>query len=297
MSDVRGGGVRRRRRGRAAACAAVALALGAAGPARAAPDPSPPGANDWSCHPTPAHRRPVVLVHGLGATMGANWGYLSPRLKSAGYCVFALTYGQDPRTDALPYSPGGVVAMEQSARQFAAFVHRVLAATGAHKVDLVGHSEGTVMPRYYLKFLGGASRVEKFVALTPLWRGTNLAELAVLNQSAQGFGLSQPLVDLVSGFCASCPEFLHNSPFMNALNHGGEAVHGVTYTSLVTRYDELVSPYTSGIMHAHGATNIVVQDVCPNDTSEHVAMASDPVVAQLVLNALHPVHHPAPIAC
>ncbi len=38
--------------------------------------------------------------------------------------------------------------MERSAPQLAAFVDKVLAATGASKVDLVGHSEGTVMPRY-----------------------------------------------------------------------------------------------------------------------------------------------------
>lgn len=37
-----------------------------------------------------------------------------------------------------------------------------------------------------------------------------------------------------------------------------------------------------------GGTNIVVQDVCPGDAFEHVAVAFDPVVAQLMLNALDP---------
>ena len=54
---------------------------------------------------------PVVLVHGLGATMGDNWGYISPLLAARGYCVFALTYGLDPR---FPYF-GGVLPIEQSA--------------------------------------------------------------------------------------------------------------------------------------------------------------------------------------
>jgi hypothetical protein len=39
-----------------------------------------------------------------------------------------------------------------------------------------------------------------------------------------------------------------------------------------------------------GATNIVLQNVCPDDFSEHVAMAFDTNVDQLLLNALDPAH-------
>ncbi len=271
------------------------LAVPAAG-ASASPDPSPPGANDWSCKPSAAHPRPLVLVHGLSATMAANWGYLSPRLKAEGYCVFALTYGQDPRLFLLPYSPGGVIPMERSAPQLAAFVDRVRAATGASKVDLVGHSEGTVMPRYYLKNLGGAAKVDKFVALTPLWRGTNVGGLDAIRDLGSQFGLSDQLVNLVASLCGSCPEFLRDSPFMTAINQGGEAVPGITYTSIATRYDELVVPYTSGIMNAPGATNIVIQNVCPADVDDHLKVAFDPVVLRMVLNALDPPNA-RPVSC
>jgi triacylglycerol esterase/lipase EstA (alpha/beta hydrolase family) len=275
--------------------ALAVLAVPAAG-ASASPDPSPPGANDWSCKPSAAHPRPLVLVHGLSATMAANWGYMSPRLKAEGYCVFALTYGQDPRLFLLPYSPGGVIPMERSAPQLAAFVDRVRAATGASKVDLVGHSEGTVMPRYYTKNLGGAAKVDKFVALTPLWRGTNVAGLASVRDIAARFGVAQPIVNLFSAFCGSCPQFLRDSPFMTAINQGGEALPGIRYTSLATRYDELVQPYTSGIMNAPGATNIVIQDVCPANVDDHLAVAFDPVVLRMVLNALDPPNA-RPVSC
>ena len=70
---------------------------------------------------------------------------------------------------------------------------------------------------------------------------------------------------------------------------------GVRYTSIVTRNDELVVPYTSGIEPAPNMTNLVVQQQCPLDQAEHVSMAADPVVAQDVLNALDP--HPAPVPC
>lgn len=271
------------------ATGALILALAAAPAATAAPDPSPPRSNDFTCEPSAAHPRPVVLVHGLGATQSANWSYMAPRLASAGYCVFSLTYGVDPRTTALPYAPGGVVRMEQSATELQAFVDRVLAATGATEVDLVGHSEGTVMPRYYLERLGGAAKVDKFVALTPLWRGTNIAGLAALRLALAPYGLSQPIVDLVASFCASCPQFLTGSDYLDDLNADGEAVPGVKHTNIVTRYDLLVVPYTSGLMR-DGGKNVILQKRCPLNLSDHALVAFDPVVLRLIRNALDPAN-------
>lgn len=116
------------------------------------PDTSPPGANNWSCRPSAAHPEPVVLVHGTIENMTDNWYTLSPLLHDSGYCVFALNYGQQPQIHVgLPGStkPGGTAPVAESAGRLAAFVKRVLAATGASKVDIVGHSQGGMMPRYY----------------------------------------------------------------------------------------------------------------------------------------------------
>jgi pimeloyl-ACP methyl ester carboxylesterase len=278
----------------AAVWASVVLCALAA-PAVAADDSPPPGANDFECEPSAAHPRPVVLVHGLGATMSGNWGYNSPLLADAGYCVFALTYGQRENQDNPAYQPGGVERMEKSSKELKAFVAEVLDATGARKVDLIGHSEGTVMPRYYLERRGGVKFVKRFIALTPLWRGTNLASLADFRDVASGFDLSGPLIDGVSGFCASCPEFLRGSDYMNDLNADGEAIPGIIHTNIATKYDELVQPYTSGLM-SDGGTNFVVQDLCPLDFSEHLLVAFDPVVTQLFLNALDP-KNATPVTC
>jgi triacylglycerol lipase len=81
------------------------------------------------------------------------------------------------------------------------------------------------------------------------------------------------------------------------LNSGsGPAVDDVTYTMIMTRNDELVQPYTSGRLHGDHVTNIVLQDRCPGDLSEHVAVAFDPVTARHVLNALDP-DHASPVRC
>jgi triacylglycerol lipase len=283
-----------RRVGAIAVLAALTLAAGSASAqAEMSLANPPPGANDFRCKPSRAHPNPVVLVHGLSATMGENWGYISPILADRGYCVFALTYGLDPKS---PFPFGGVIPIQRSAHELARFVNRVRGATGAEKVDLVGHSEGTFMPEYWLKYLGGADQVRRYVAMTPLYRGTELAGLPALRDYGAALGLSGPVLSAFKQFCGSCPQFLAGSQMVRRLDRGGAAVPGVRYTTIPTTHDELVVPYTSGLLHAPNATNHVLQDVCPNDLSEHAAEAFDPVVAQLVLNALDPAHR-SPVSC
>jgi len=272
---------------RGAAALTVAMACALAPSPASAQEASPPGANDFGCEPSNAHPRPVVLAHGLGANMSANWSYMSPRLADAGYCVFALTYGHDERTMGWPYRPAGLERMQESSKELKAFVAEVLDATDARKIDLIGHSEGTVMPRWYMERRGGAKFVKRFIALTPLWRGSDVGGLATLRDIASIFGLDGAAQDIVAGFCASCPQFLRDSDYLNELNSDGEKIPGVRHTNIVTRYDELVVPFTSGLMR-DGGKNIVVQDVCPANASEHLAVAFDPVVFQMFLNALDP---------
>jgi pimeloyl-ACP methyl ester carboxylesterase len=259
------------------------------------PTAPPAGANDFTCRPSAAHPDPVVLVHGLGATMGENWATMAPLLADNGYCVFALTYGLDPGEQYV----GGLQRMEDSSAELATFVDQVLAATGAKKVDLVGHSEGTVMPQYYLKFRGGAAKVDKYVAITPLYKGTTLLGIGALITALET-AFPQFAGPITAGFdreCGSCQEFLTGSPFLKHLYADGVyAVPGVQYTAIMTRYDELVTPYTSGRLTAPNATDIVVQNQCPIDFAEHIAVAFDPTVGQDILNALDPAHK-KPVPC
>lgn len=274
------------------------VAAGAAAEA-ATPGTPPPGANDWSCTPTPQHPNPVVLVHGLSANQTEEWQTLSPLLANEGWCVYSLTYGTLPGAPFPADQVGGLTRMQDSAAQLSAFVDRVLAATHAQWVDLVGGSEGTVMPRWYLEHLGGAQHIQRFVALAPLWDGTDVAGLATLNGVAERSGVSLVTNGVIDPACGSCRQFLRGSDYLADVNSPPAFDPRITYTAIVTRYDELVLPYTSGIAPAlPNTTSIVLQDQCPIDTSDHLqtASAADPTLAADTLNALDP-QHPRPVPC
>lgn len=253
--------------------------------AAASPYGDPPGANDWNCRPSADHPEPVVLVHGLLGSKTTNWRTMSPLLANNGYCVFALTYGVPPGDRYPQDQVGGRTPMEDSAVELDAFVTRVLDATGADKVDLVGHSEGTVMPQHWLHFLGGAARTDDYVAVTPLYDGT-LAEPLPTKELAAALGVREPASAVVGTFCGSCPQFISGSPFLTKIENAGTSAPGVTYTTVMTRYDQLVIPYTSGMLD--GATNIVVQDGCAVDLSDHLSIITSRRTGQIILNALDP---------
>ncbi len=254
----------------------------------------PPGANDWSCRPSAAHPYPVVLVHGTLENMAGNWYTLSSLLSDDGYCVFALNYGQEAGRvvgfpGALP--PGGTGHIAPSAGELAAFVERVLAATRAAKVDLVGHSQGGMMPRYYLKFLGGAEKVHSLVGLSPSNHGTTVDGVKSLLALLPG-GPETGALELACG--PSCEEQFQGSAFLTNLNAGGDTVPGVSYTVIETSYDEVVTPYTSAFLAGPAVTNIELQQQCPLDASEHLATPFDHVALRDVLNALDPAHAKSP---
>ncbi|HEX3614602.1 MAG TPA: alpha/beta fold hydrolase [Sporichthyaceae bacterium] len=260
----------------AAPAPAVADDIGSTDHAWMFPEPKPDGMNDANCKPSAAHPRPVVLVHGLGATASENWHVFAPYLAQKGYCVYGLTYGQVPQWP----SRGGVDQMETSALQLSAFVDKVLAVTGAKQVDMVGHSEGGIMPRWYLKFDGGGAKVAHFVAWAPPSHGTTVSGLTPLRAFWPGFD------DQMGAYCQSCPEFMPGSAFLKKLNDGGDTVGNVNYTVIATRYDYMVTPIETAYLHGPNVTNILLQDVNPADISEHVALAVDPTVFGLTEKAL-----------
>ncbi|MFI6474616.1 esterase/lipase family protein [Streptomyces sp. NPDC050516] len=258
--------------------AAASLAPATAAHAQSAPSS---GWNDYSCKPSAAHPRPVVLVHGTFGNGTDNWLALAPYLVNRGYCVFSLDYGQLPGVPLFD----GLGPIDKSAAQLATFVDKVLAATGTPKADLVGHSQGGMMPRWYLKFLGGASKVNALVGIAPDNHGTTLDGLTQLLPYFPG---AQDLLTLATPGLA---DQMAGSAFVTKLNQGGDTVPGVHYTVIATKYDEVVTPYRSQFLDGPDVNNVLIQDKCSLDLSEHVAIGlTDRVAYHEVANALDPAH-------
>ncbi|WP_027343134.1 esterase/lipase family protein [Hamadaea tsunoensis] len=251
------------------------------------PDAPPPGANDWSCHPSAGHPRPVVLIHGTFANALSSWGRISAELKNNGYCVFALDYG-----GAAGNPVKATAHIPDSAAELASYVDSVLTATGAAKVDLVGYSQGGgVMPRWYLAFDGGAAKVGRLVGISPSNHGTTLDGLGLL---ANALGLD---VSLLAGPAAQ--DQLVGSEVNQTLDAQGDTRPGVAYTTIVSRLDEVVTPYQNQYLTAGpGATvtNYTLQNFCPLDLSDHLHTPYDPAAVALTLNALDPAH-PRTVSC
>jgi triacylglycerol esterase/lipase EstA (alpha/beta hydrolase family) len=275
----------------AAAPANAALPViwnGVYGYAHTHPTASPPGANDWTCKPSAAHPQPVVLVHGTFADMSNSWQAISPLLKNNGYCVFALNYGDYNGSGAVGVY--GVDDIPTSAGELNAFVDKVRAATGAAEVDIVGHSQGGMMPRYYIKYLGGASEVRALVGLSPSNHGTTLDGLFILSNFFPGAN------QFTGALCPACEQQRYNSAFITNLNAGGETVPGVNYTVIQTRYDTVVTPYTSAFLSGPNVKNILLQNQCILDFGDHLSMPYDHIVGADVLTALDPAN-PRPVIC
>jgi triacylglycerol lipase len=200
----------------------------------------------------------VILVP--GTIVVTKWNTLGPALARRGYCVYRFDYGND-----------GTAEIGASARSLARFVDVVLARTHAHKVSIVGHSQGGMMPRYYIEFLGGARKVEDLIGLSPSNHGT-----------------MNPAIAATGTACEACIEQLWGSAFLKRLN-GGVATPGpVDYTVVQTLDDVVLVPYTSAFLGGPGSrvTNVTIQIGCPADFVTHLGIPSDPVALQWVENAL-----------
>jgi triacylglycerol lipase len=204
---------------------------------------------------------PVIVVAGTFAP-ASFYEPLAARLRQDGHQVFIFQL-----------TNLGTGDIADTARDLDAFADGVRATTGAARTDLVGHSQGGLVSRQYVKFLNGSSEVDSLISLGSPHYGTAVANLADF------FGLGNCL-----GVVA-CSQMAIGSTFLANLNAGDDTIGAVRYTNLYTIYDELVRPVTNAALR-DGATNVLVQSQCPLRVVEHLGLALDGTVYDGVHDAL-----------
>lgn len=213
-----------------------------------------------------AARDPILLVPGTDLNPQTNYSWNYERAFTAlhwPYCAVSLPV--DETGDA------------QIAGEYIVYALRTMAGESERKVDVLGYSQGGMLPRWALRFWPDTrALVHDVVAIDPSNHGT-LDANATCQQTCLPADWQQA----------------EGSHFLTALNSGAETFAGIDYTVIFSRTDEIVVPNfdASGSSSLHtGAgeiANIAVQQICPGDVSDHLAMGSyDAVAYALVVDAL-----------
>ncbi len=215
------------------------------------------GVNDPSCH---SDDPPVLLLHGTLARTADNFAGLAPIVRASGRCLYAVDYGN-----------GGIGPVATSAQQFAGLVRTVRSLTGAATVDVIAYSQGGLVLRTALREDGLADQVGVAVLLAPAFHGTTSLAGSVPVQ-----------------LCPACADLAAGSALLTRLDAGGDLDGSVRYAVLSTRLDTVVTPLASQVPRgpADRVRSVVVQDVCPQDTVDHVGLPADRGVIGWALAAL-----------
>jgi triacylglycerol lipase len=231
----------------AVASALTALSVGGGAPAQAA-----------------SVKDPVIVVNGL---FGVGFAYqpLVTRLRADGYRVWDFE---------LPTL--GTQDIRLSAQALNSFADAVRVQTGAAKVDLVGHSEGGLVSRAYVKYYGGATEVDSLITLGTPNYGTVAANIVRVFTLGTCVGIT------------ACEQMTIGSSFLADLNAGDDSIGNVVYANIATVMDELVQPYTNSYLNAADGniTNKALQSQCFLRVVGHLGLIVDGAVYSGVADAL-----------
>lgn len=216
-------------------------------------------------------REPILLVPGTTLTPEENFAWNYERALNAlglPYCTIEL--------------PNKAMSDIQVAGEYVVYALRTMSRfngqRAARKVQIIGYSQGGMVPRWALRFWPDTRElVDDDVGLDASNHGTVTAEPSCLHE----------------GCAPSVWQQRSSSAFIAALNSYQETFPGISYTEIYSYNDEIVVPNTSdqgsSSVHSGGAqiANIAVQEVCPGHTADHLAMGSyDPVGYALALDAV-----------
>ncbi len=171
---------------------------------------------------TASAKDPILFVHGWSESASA-WNTMVANFEKDGYA----------KSELVAYSYNTSNSNKVSAeKEVKVRVENLLKSTGAAKVDIIAHSMGSLNSRWYIKFLGGESKVDDWVSLGGPNHGTEFANFC---------------------FSTACTEMRVGSKFLAELNAGDETPGAVNYGTWWSPCDEIINPDSSVALS--GATN------------------------------------------
>ncbi|MCX4906019.1 alpha/beta fold hydrolase [Streptomyces sp. NBC_00878] len=215
--------------------------------------------------PTPA-KPPVVLLH----------GFIDNR---SVFVMLRRSLAQHGRQqiESLNYSPL-TCDIRTAAELLGRHIEEICERTGSHEVDIVGHSLGGLIARYYAQRLGGDLRVRTLVTLGTPHSGTRVAPLMdahpIVRQMRPGSGvldeLRKPtpqcrtrfvsfwsdldqLMDPLETACIEHPDLLTQNVRVSGIGHLALPVHPAVAAGIRQALDA-EEPETHTAAHTNGLT-------------------------------------------
>ena len=218
---------------------------------------------------TSSSHEPILLVPGTTVTPAVEFSWTYERafnLLHLPWCAVTL--------------PDSTMGDIQTAGEYVVYAIRTMHAETGKKVQILGHSQGGMVPRWALRFWPDTRpMVDDMIGMAPSNHGT-----------VDAFALCQPVI----GCAPAIWQQEIGSPFLDALNSGAETFAGISYTQIYTELDEVVVPNfneagSSSLHTGAGAiSNVAVQSVCPGHITEHLLIGTvDPVAYALVMDAIN----------
>jgi hypothetical protein len=204
-------------------------------------------------------RDPVLLVPGPGGEPTFIYAAgLEPVLRAQGYPVCTVR---------LPLAGFGDLQMQA---EYVVASIREIAARSGRQVSVIGVSQGSLPPRWALKWWPDV----RFL----------VGDVIGLAPSNHGFALGAALCGV------PCPpatrQQIPGSRFLAALNQGNETPGHLPYSVITSATDVSVPPPFSDLKGESDDSNTSIQSICPGREVDHGHIQYDAVAIALVLDAL-----------
>jgi triacylglycerol esterase/lipase EstA (alpha/beta hydrolase family) len=144
-----------------------------------------------------------------------------------------------------------------------------------------------MMPRYWIKFLGGKNKVDDLVGIAPSNYGTELGEASSMDSTAEDFGLPKANNPDGDNPCYSCDQQGADSRFIKRLNEGDDTPGPGSFTQIATENDEIIIPFRNCFLKGTERTrNLILQRYNNDLFVTHQNIYNDPTAQKLVFDAL-----------